>query len=120
MFLAGGVQGNLNMSFRGNLLSGSPRKARWGDQSAADKGVWSRGEDICKSSASRQWLNLGVWVSLSSEREDRKVNLKPVCPAISGRVEGKNSVQGPSKKWLEGAGGGTEEHEIQDVRTGTV
>lgn len=45
---------------------------------------------------------------------------KPVCPDISGRVEGKNSVQGPSKKWLEGAGGGTEEHETQDVRTGTV
>lgn len=46
MFLAGGLQGNLNMSFQGRMLSGSPRKARWGDQSAADTGIWSRGEDI--------------------------------------------------------------------------
>lgn len=105
MFLAGGVQGILNMSFRGRLLSGSPRKARWGVHSAVDKGVWSKGEDIGTSSASRQWLNLGVWVSLSSESEDRKVSPKPVCPDIRGRVEGKNSVQGLSKKWLEGAGG---------------
>lgn len=46
MLLTGGVKGNLNMSFPGRMLSGSPRKARWGVQSAADKGVWSRGEDI--------------------------------------------------------------------------
>lgn len=42
MFLAGGVQENLNMSFGARMLSGSPREASWGVQSAADKGVWSR------------------------------------------------------------------------------
>lgn len=59
-------------------------------------------------------------MSLSSESEDRKVSPKPLCPDMRSRVEGNNSVQGLSKKWLEGAEGGTEEHETQDVRTGTV
>lgn len=41
--LAGGVQGTLNMSFGGRMLSGIPRKAGWGVK-CRDKGVWSRGE----------------------------------------------------------------------------
>lgn len=81
MFLAGGIQGVLNMSFWDRLLSGSPREARWGVQSAVDKGVWSRREDIGTSPASGQGLNPGV---LSSESEDRKVSPKPVCPDIGG------------------------------------
>lgn len=36
MFLARGVQRNLNMSFGARIL---PREALWGVQSAADKGV---------------------------------------------------------------------------------
>lgn len=59
-------------------------------------------------------------MSLSSESEDRKVSLKPLCPNIRGRVEGKDPLQEPEQKWLESAGGGTEEHGTQDTRTGTV
>lgn len=57
-------------------------------------------------------------MNLSSESEDRKVSWKPVCPDIGGRVEGKNPLQAPEQKWLEVAGGGTEEHGTQDAKTG--
>lgn len=46
VFLTGGVQGTLNMSFGGRMLSGSPRKAGWGVECSGRRRWEQRGKII--------------------------------------------------------------------------
>lgn len=59
-------------------------------------------------------------MGLSSESENKKVSRKLVCPDFVGGVEGEDPLQALEQKWLEVAGGGTEEHRTQDARTGSL